>query len=202
MFTYLQRGKKLLWRPRKKKNCSAAHIHTSSLLNLFKCDTIQKDRRGTALNWTENRLHVSSKIARQTTTTNIILCMTTQREKKGPRLAGPTHSDHYCTWSSGVPTVHNDAVVPAHHLGASSEPIIPAGEANVLFRCVWDCKVAAVHAEGHGAGNAAHPCAVRPTSQTSVGGRSVNFPGFGAVRCGAGQRYIWSPRASLVGVAV
>lgn len=40
-----------------------------------------------------------------------------------------------------------------------------------------------VRAEGQGAGNAAHPRAVRPTSQTSVGRRSVNFAGFGAVRC-------------------
>lgn len=71
-----------------------------------------------------------------------------------------------------------------HHLDASSEPIIPAGEANVLFTCVWDCKAAAVRAEGQGAGEAAPPGAVRPASQTSVGGRSVNFPGFGAAQDG------------------
>lgn len=39
-----------------------------------------------------------------------------------------------------------------------------------------------VRAEGQGAGNAAHPRAVRPTSRTSVGRRSVNFAGFGAVQ--------------------
>lgn len=84
----------------------------------------------------------------------------------------------------GVPSEYQDAGLPAHHLGANSEPIIPAGEANVLFTCVWDCKAAAVRAEGQGADEAASPGPVRPTSQTSVGRRSVNFPGFGAAQDG------------------
>lgn len=54
----------------------------------------------------------------------------------------------------------------------------------MYYSRVWDCKAAAVRAEGQGAGEAAPPGAVRPASQTSVGGRSVNFPGFGAAQDG------------------
>lgn len=116
--------------------------------------------------------HLQSKSKQQ-----ILFYVSPNSEKKKV----PAHSDHYCTWSSGGATEHDDAGLCAHYLGASSEPIIPAGEANVLFTCVWDCKAAAVRAEGQGAGKAAPPDAVRPTSQTSVGRRSVNFPGFEAV---------------------
>lgn len=119
--------------------------------------------------------------------------------KKGPPLAGPTHSDHYFTWSSGVPTVHDDAVVSAHHLGASSEPIIPAGEANVLFRCVWDCKAAAGPCwRSGGRQRCSSPCCQADIPNL----RWQEVSELSRLWCGAGQRYICSPRASLVGVAV
>lgn len=116
-----------------------------------------------------------------------------------PPLAGPTHSDHYCTWSSGVPTVHDDAVVSAHHLGASSEPIIPAGEANVLFRCIWDCKAA----EGPCWRSGGRQRCSSPCCQADIPNlRRQEVSELCRLWCGAGQRYICSPRASLVGVAV
>lgn len=121
--------------------------------------------------------HSQSKTRQQ-----ILFCITTQRGKKIPLLVRHTRS-------SGKPTEHR---------WCGSFHASPQQGRPMYYSRVWDCKAVAVRAEGQGGGEASPPDAVRPASQTSVGRRSVNFPGFGSVQ---DSDTCFSPRALLAAVA-
>lgn len=121
--------------------------------------------------------------------------------------AGQTHCIHYCTGCCGRPnlTPWCECCV-CEPLLVWAVRVVPAGEADVLFRCVWlcGCKTVWGYTEGQRPSNVIPPCAVsadfmcRPSSQISIGMGSVTFPRF--TWKGRAMALSVPPRVSLAGV--